>query len=117
MNEKRVRVNGLAEFAHYYNKNTDMILDKIDRNLDETKRNFFRLRSRVDKKVCRNTIGVLLIGAGVLLLNKKVEKLEKRIQELEDKQVVEDFYKDDSFDADIKLWEPKDEPKPEDDLK
>ena len=114
MREQEKKFNGLAEFAHYYNSNTDMILNKIDSNLEETKHNFFRLDRRMSSSIKKNALAIIFVGAGVYLLNKKVNRLEKRVRELEDKQVVKEF-KDD----DMKIWNPDADsvPKPEDDLK
>lgn len=112
MKEERVRFNGLAEFAHYYNSNNDMILDKIDRNLEETKHNFFKLKRQMSSGIKKNALAIVIVGAGVYLLNKKINKLEREIEELKDKQVVKEF-----MDDDVKIWGPDSMPKPEDDMK
>ena len=88
MKDERVKVNGLAEFAHYYNLNTDMILEKIDNNAASS----LNRDKDLLKLVRMAGIGLIFGAATSYFLNKRVKRLEKKIRELEDQRKVDDFF-------------------------
>ena len=106
MTTKKVKVNGLAEFAHYYNKNTDMILDKIENNRNEaithhnemgnTFMKAHNANARNIKKIAFwNAVALLGLGVFKLTTDAKIDRLQKKIRELEDEKVVREFKEDD----------------------
>lgn len=90
MDVENVKVNSLAEFCHYYNLNTDMILEKIDLN-KEAARNDLKALVR-SQSLSNLAIGVTAVS--LFFAWKKIHKLNKRLRELEDQRKVDDFLND-----------------------
>ena len=83
--------DGCLKAFNIVDDNIDMLEKRLDRHTKALK--------YASKGLRWAGLGLLCCNFGMFLVDRKVQKLEKRVKELEDKQVVDDFMKDEDLDC------------------